>query len=262
MNNILVCADGGAASNFIATLLRLFKNPNYLQDFNLTLPDNGCCDYMGSAALGEYLKQNIKTSISPESDQGADIVYNALAHVDLKKYSWEGLVDEPTVDILHYVKPAHIDRFLTIDKLSVILIKTKESDSERVAINKLTKNYFVKNPDMDRFKAHIVQQLIWNKFYASAEYIKNIANLNNIPQQVKKDILACWSGHIRSRSVIPNPEPHEKLLTIQFDDIMNNKNLIIDQIGKFIGCSSNDNLLQFYNEYLSKQPTMESYLNC
>jgi hypothetical protein len=262
MNNILICADGGAASNFIAALLRLFKNPNYLQDFNLTLPDNGCCDYMGSAALFEYLRQNIKTSIAPERSQGADIIYNALAHVDLKKYSWKELVDEPTVDILHYVEPAHINRFLTIDNLNVILIKTKKSDDERVAINKLIKNYFVKNPDMDRFKEHIVQQLIWNKFHNSAEYIKSIDNLNNIPQQVKKDILACWVDHVRRRSSIPLPAPHEKLLILYFDEVMNQRDMVIDKIGKFIGCSSNDNLLQFYNEYLSKHPTMESYLNC
>ena len=270
MNNILICADGGASGNFIGTLIRLFKNPRHLEDFNLTLPNDGCADTLsGAASLQSYTVKELGVNIYPERSQGADIVCTALSTVDLTSHGWRELAQDLQINVIHYVQPVHINRFLNIDNLRVILIRTKASDADQVAINKLSKNFFLSTQNLilslkslELTKQHLYASLREHLLDASAEYIKTAESLENLPRQVKADLMYSWGSHVRRRSTIPLPDPHERLLTMYFDEIMTQQDMIIDKIGQFIGCSSNDNLLQFYNEYLSKQPTIESYLNC
>jgi len=270
MNNILICADGGASGNFIGTLIRLFKNKNHLRRLGFKLPDNGCCDTLGgTGSIMEYMVNHRGVDIYPEKTQGADIIYTALSSVDLYPYGLKELANDVQINVIHYTEPMNINKFLTIDNLSVILIKTKAEDADQVAINKLHKNFFITNKDLavslktlDYSKKILADQLIANRFNHSAEYIEAADTLVNLPKQVRLDLMTSWARHVRRRSAIPSPDSHPKLLTLDFNDIANQRDMIIDKIGKFIGCSSNDNLLQFYNEYLSKQPTLESYLNC
>jgi hypothetical protein len=270
MNNILICADGGASGNFIGTLIRLFKNPRHFGDFNLSIPQDGCVDTLSAAAaMQEYTVKHLGVNIYPERGEGADIICTALSTVDLTPYGWREFANDVQLNVIHYVRPDHIDRFLTLDNVSVILVRTKSTDADQVAINKLSKNFFLSKEglelslkDLDLSKRHLSEQLIENKFIDSAEHVKSAESLENLPRQVKMDLMQSWGNHVRRRSAIPLPNLHERLLTIYFDEIMNQRDIVIDKIGKFVGCSTNDNLLQFYNEYLSKQPTVESYLNC
>lgn len=270
MTNILICAAGGASGNFIATLIRLFKNSQHLEYFKLSLPADGCADLLSaSAGISEYTAKHLDVSIYPECSASADTVYTILSTVDLSLYGWKEFANDLQLNVIHYSNPEDINRFLTIDNLYIILIRTKESDADQIAINKLSKNFFLNDKNMERSlktlnysKKVLADGLIFDNFDCSAEYIKNTESLVNLPKQVKLDLMQSLANQTRLRSRIALPELHEKLLILNFDDIVNNKDHILDEIGKFIGCSVNDNLLQFYNEYISKQPTMESYLNC
>jgi len=270
MNNILICADGGASGNFIGTLIRLFKNENHLNLFNLKLPADGCADNMSAAAaIQEYTVKHLGISIYPESNEGANIVFDALTAVDLTKYGWQEFANGTHLNLIHYVNPNNIAKFLTIDNLHVIVIRSRPSDSDLIAINKLSKNFFLSSENLkkslkslDVAKGYLIEELFFNGFDDSANYLRTADRLDNLSRQIKLELMIAWGNSVRRRSVIPMPASHPKLLLLRFDEIMNQRDVVIDKIGKFVGCSANDNLLQFYNEYITKQPTVESYLNC
>jgi ATP-dependent Clp protease adapter protein ClpS len=248
MNNVLICYPGGTGGNFIACLLRIFIDPSfYKKDM---IPSDGCCDNLSQGHSLQSTAHNQGISLFPESGQTVSAIISLLGQVS------------QCIHTIHFIKSSSIEQFLTVPTVQVIYITHEESDQEQIAINKILKNFIVK--DVERAKNIMItafKKLNHANLKDTVDYLSTATTLEHLPDNIKEDLLQAWCQNLKyaRQEVI---DPHDRLLTIAFNDIMNNPDYVIESIGKFIDCSSNDNLLQFYNEYISKQPTVESYLNC
>jgi hypothetical protein len=265
----LVCGEGGSSPHFIASLLRTMHDDNFYNN-SKGIGKMGVCDGMSNSELlmGHY-ERNLQIELMPEHETGADIVYTDLLNFNNTILTYVeselarknlSLNNNLHAYVIHYIKQFSIEKFLTIPNLKLILIKVNKNDYLQTAINKFLKSFVDNNMEGDskeRLSPLLQKLLIWNNKLETAESIIH-KEWNELTLNEVNDILNSWVALMEKRMTTIYQGQDDKLLTLDFFDMMNNQDKTMQQIADFSGMVINNSTKSLYNDYLKKQPTMKT----
>ena len=265
----LVCGEGGSSPHFIASLLRTMHDDNFYNN-SKGIGKMGVCDGMSnSELLMGYYERNLQIELMPEHETGANIVYSDLLNFNNTILTYiESELDRKNLSlnnnlhayVIHYIKQFSIEKFLTIPNLKLILIKVNKNDYLQTAINKFLKSFVDNNmagDSKERLSPLLQKLLIWNNKLETAESIIH-KEWNELTLNEVNDILNSWVALMEKRMTTIYQGQNDKLLTLDFFDMMNNQDKTMQQIADFSGMVINNSTKSLYNDYLKKQPTMKT----
>ncbi len=270
-NNIfLVCGEGGSSPHFIASLLRTMHD-NTFYDNSKGIGKMGVCDGMSnSELLMGYYERNLQIDLMPEHTEGSNRVYHDLINFDSTILTYidselerKNLKDNLHAYVIHYVKKSSIEKFLTIPNIKLILIKVDEQDFKQTAINKFLKSFVDNNMEGDskeRLTPMLKGLLIWNNKLETAESITR-KEWHELTLNEVNDILDSWIALMEKRMSDIYQGNHSNLLSLKFNDMMNNQENTMKQLADFSGMNINSSTISLYSDYLKKQPTMSNVYN-
>jgi hypothetical protein len=265
MKQILICAEGGCCGNFVASLIRTMQNPSiYVTNKHLSISSIGSCDHMscGSSIVTDYMVGVLNIYPYPESKANSNIIYNALAHPETTYFKvlsdWEKQND--TVNVIHYWWPENIKKFLSIENVNVIMIRSHEKDYRLVAINKINKNFDASNDrDISSYKLNYKNFL--KKLGHDTTELDNLTSLSNLSTSFKELLYKVWEDNIRKRSKdYPVPDHCDKLDILYVDDIYNDREKVISLISRVMKLEANDNTYKLYDDYMIAQKDILDYI--
>lgn len=273
MNTIfLVCGEGGTSPHFIASLLRTMHDSEFYNN-SKGIGKMGVCDGMSnSELLMGYYERNLKIDLMPETELGANQVYNDLINFNSTILTYinseltrKNLSLEDTLHsyVIHYIKQYSIEKFLSVPNVKLILIKVNEEDYLQTSINKFLKSFVDNNMEgdtKDRLAPMLKSLLIWNGKIETADSFAKKEWAELTLQEVN-DILDSWTAYMQKRMSAIYTGTDSQLLTLNFNDMMTRPEKIMQDIANFTGLTINDSTKIFYDEYLKKQPTMKSVYN-
>lgn len=248
MKKHLICYPSGAAGNFIACLLRILHDKSfYKKDM---IPSDGCCDYVANAHYLIMTSRQRRISLFPENESTADKVIDLLSEQD-----------KSLINCIHFIKANNINKFLAVPDLQVIYINHNEQDREQIAINKIIKNFIIKDVNLGKTIIETaVKQFGHDNLRDAVDYLSQAATLKNMPVTIKQEMIKAWCTELQqSYEEITNS--HDRLLVLEFHDIMTNPRRVINQLCQMTGLDSSVELSDFYTEYLSKQPSVDYFLS-
>jgi len=265
----LVCGEGGTSPHFIASLLRTMHD-NEFYDNSKGIGKMGVCDGMSnSELLMGYYERQLQIDLMPEHEAGSARVYNDLTDFDNTILTYVkseltrknlSLDDILHAYVIHYIKQDSIEKFLTIPNLKLILIKVDEQDYLQTAINKFLKSFVDNNMEgdsKDRLAPMLKSLLVWNSKLATAESFM-AKSWSELTLDEVNDILDSWVALMEKRMTSIYQGNDDKLLTLNFSDMMNNKEKTMQDIAEFTGLTINTSTQTLYEDYLKKQPTMQN----
>lgn len=271
LNNIfLVCGEGGSSPHFIASLLRTMHDDTFY-DNSKGIGKMGVCDGMSnSELLMGYYERNLQIDLMPEHEDGSDRVYRDLINFDSTILTYidselerKNLKDNLHAYVIHYVKKSSIEKFLTVSNIKLILIKVDEQDFKQTAINKFLKSFVDNNMEGDskeRLTPMLKGLLIWNNKLETAESITR-KEWHELKLNEVNDILDSWIALMEKRMSDIYQGNHSNLLSLNFNDMMNNQEKTMKQLADFSGMNINSSTISLYSDYLKKQPTMSNVYN-
>lgn len=268
----LVCGEGGTSPHFIASLLRTMHN-NTFYDNSKGIGKMGVCDGMSnSELLMGYYERNLQIDLMPEHTEGSNRVCNDLINFDstILTYIKSELIKknlnlEDTLHayVIHYICQDSIEKFLAVPDIKLILIKVDEQDYLQTSINKFLKSFVDNNMEgdtKDRLAPMLKSLLIWNgKIETADSFMKK--EWAELTLQEVNDILDSWTIYMEKRMEKIYSNTHDRILTLNFNDMMHNKEKTMKQLSDFSSMSINDSTKLFYDDYLKKQPTMSNVYN-
>jgi len=214
------------------------------------IPSDGCCDHISNALYLFTTFRQQKISLFPETASAADKLVDFLTKEDAGQ-----------INIIHFIKADSINKFLTIPDLEVIYINHSEQDRQQIAINKIIKNFIMRDFNLGKT---VIEAAVKHKQHVYlrdiADYLNQANTLKNMPVPLKQKMITAWAEDLK-QSYEEITSSHDRLLTLEFNDIMTNPRRVIDQLCQITGLDSSDELLDFYTEYLSKQPNIDYYLS-
>jgi hypothetical protein len=248
MKKHLICYPSGAAGNFIACLLRILHDKSfYKKDM---IPSDGCCDHIANAYYLLMTFRQQKISLYPENESTASKVVDLLTEQD-----------KNLINCIHFIKANNINKFLTVPGLEVIYINHNVQDRPQIAINKIIKNFVVKDVNLGKtIIENAVKQFGHDTLKDVVDYLSEAETLKNMPAPLKQQMITAWCTELQ-QSYEEITSSHDRLLTLEFNDIMTNPRRVIDQLCQITNLDSSDELQDFYTEYLSKQPNIDYYLS-
>lgn len=230
----------------------------------------GVCDGMSnSELLMGYYERQLQIDLMPEHEAGSARVYNDLTDFDNTILTYVkseltrknlSLDDILHAYVIHYIKQDSIEKFLTIPNLKLILIKVDEQDYLQTAINKFLKSFVDNNMEgdsKDRLAPMLKSLLVWNSKLATAESFM-AKSWSELTLDEVNDILDSWVALMEKRMTSIYQGNDDKLLTLNFSDMMNNKEKTMQDIAEFTGLTINTSTQTLYEDYLKKQPTMQN----
>jgi len=267
----VVCGEGGSSPHFIASLLRTMHD-NEFYDNSKGIGKMGVCDGMSnSELLMGYYERHLQIDLMPEHEAGSDRVYNDLTDFDntILTYVESELtrknlsLDTLHAYVIHYIRQDSIEKFLSIPNVKLILINVNEQDYLQTAINKFLKSFVDNNMEgdsKDRLAPMLKSLLIWNNKNETAESVIH-KQWNELNLQEVTDILDTWVVYMQKRMSKIYSTTHDRLLTLNFGDMMNDKEKTMQNIAEFTGMTINASTKTLYEDYLKKQPTMQNVYN-
>jgi hypothetical protein len=268
MNNILICADGGCSGHFLACLIRSMWDDKFFE--NYPIPTNGSCDTISHAGCLhiDYALVEQKLNLYPEREEAMSLILDAVVSPEntYGKFLKENFKQYDYINVLHYWKKPNLEKLLEIHNVKIIHVRVDQKDLKRIAFNKIYKN-ITNNIDysqigMSAVKTNLKGLLTWAGITDHIEEINNINSMKDLSSKIKLDLIEAWAKKVElSSSINEPPNPNHKLLVLQFDDIMNNKEKIMNDLATFTNSKVDETTKRMYTDYLSKQPTMEYFLN-
>jgi hypothetical protein len=263
MKQILICAEGGCCGNFIASLIRTMQDPNiYKNNETLDITGAGSCDRMSMAGSinADYIVGVLNMQTYPESLKGGWIVYHALAQKSYFKVLSHWQKQHDTINVLHYWNPENIKKFLSIDDVRIIMIRTHEKDYRLVAINKINKNFDASN-DINLLDYKSGYKVLLEKYNIDTNEFDILTTLNDLPISIKEQLYSVWEDVIRLRSKDnPIPDANDKLDILYVDDIYNNREKVISLISQVMDLEPNASTYKLYDDYMLAQKDILNYI--
>jgi len=269
---LLVCGEGGTSPHFIASLLRTMHDNTFYNN-SKGIGKMGVCDGMSnSELLMGYYERNLQVDLMPEHEAGSDRVYNDLTDFDNTILTYvESELTRKNLDlnntlhayVIHYIRQDSIEKFLSVPNVKLILIKVSEQDYFQTAINKFLKSFVDNNMEgdsKDRLAPMLKSLLVWNNKKETAESVIHKEWHELILQEVT-DILDTWVVYMEKRMSKIYSNTHDRLLVLDFNDMMNDKEKTMQNIAEFTGMTINASTQTLYEDYLKKQPTMQNVYN-
>jgi hypothetical protein len=102
--------------------------------------------------------------------------------------------------------------------------------------------------------------LIWNNKLETAESITR-KEWHELTLNEVNDILDSWIALMEKRMSDIYQGNHSNLLSLKFNDMMNNQENTMKQLADFSGMNINSSTISLYSDYLKKQPTMSNVYN-
>ena len=258
MKQYVICAEGGACGNFIATLIRTMWNPDHYKTYKSNITSNGSCDHMAFAAKlqYDYLIEHKKINLYPETEKGVQEVLTALKdpHNTYDLLDSEEMKKFDRLHVIHYSFPDTIKRMLEIPNVYVIQVLIDEKDLNLATYNKIYKNFEVeRNDKIKNILKDIKASLIRKRNIKYFSELEKVTNLAEIPKEIIDIALEDMHKYLSNRIKIPIPAEHEKMLTLHLDEVYNSKDELICKLSKFIGASKNESTDELFDTYMKAQ---------
>ena len=263
----IICAEGGCSGHFIACLIRTMWDDKFFE--NNYIPSNGSCDTISRAGClhADYALTKKKIDVYPERAEAAAIMFDAIKDPDNSYVEFfdEYLKQYDHLNVLHYWNKANIENLLSVPNVKVILVRAHEKDYRQIAINKISKN-FTNEIDYTKISIDVVRSsfkslLTWAEKTNNINELEYMNSMKDVSVNIKIDLIDAWEKYISVRSIKNElPEADPKLLVLYFDDIINNKEMVMSKLSEFTKSYIDISTKNMYNDYLAKQPTMESLL--
>jgi len=267
-NNYIICADGGCAGHFIACLIRSMWDNNFFEDN--PIPANGSCDNISRAGClhADYALTRKKMDVYPERTEAAAMILDAIKDPEntYVEFFDSYLKQYDHLNVLHYWNKEHITSFLTVPNVKIILVRAHEKDYKQIAVNKISKN-FTNEIDYTKINIEVIKNslkglLTWAGLTSNFAEIDSMNSMSSISFKVKQDLVFAWEKYIAFRSnKYELPDPNPNILTLYFDDIINNKEMVMTELSRFTNSNIDSSTEKMYNDYLTKQPKIEDFLN-
>lgn len=262
-----MCAEGGACGNFLISLIRSMWDEEYMKkDFKIS--SKGSCDYTSwvSPIVGEYAKEvKVDFMSEPESAIGFTVIKNALIKPEstYMKYMSDYQKSFDHISLIHFVEKFHLEEFVKIPNVYVIYVDVQPEDFDLVAHNKVRKRFEEERSEyLDEIKKGYTILLT---SYGRRELVPELLALNSlteISENLLEEMVQCFKTHLGRRFRGPKPKNSSKLLTLQFNDIYNNKELVLDQLSQFVRSTANPTTVEMYEKYLAaQQPILDKIKN-
>lgn len=263
----IICAEGGCSGHFIACLIRtMWDNEFFVNNY---IPSNGSCDNISRAGClhADYALTKKRIDVYPERPEAAAIMLDAIKDPDntYVEFFDRYLKQYDHLNVLHYWNKQNIENFLSVPNVKIILVRAHEKDYKQIAVNKISKN-FTNEIDYTKISIDVVKSsfrglLTWAELIDNLEELENIKTMQNVSLKIKLDLVRAWEKYMSVRSTKNElPDPNPKLLTLYFDDIINNKEMVMSKLSELTKSPIDISTKNMYNDYLGKQPTMESLL--
>ena len=268
MEKIFISADGGCYGNFLAILLRLAYDSNYIKEnpYGLTnfITKTGSADFGSySSILLAYLReQGVEPWANGETQVVIDEIvklYNSKSFVQNSNIVHEYDVTHCHISLGHYLKLRSIEKLLSVPDLKIVYVTFEQEDCKLISTNKITKNF---DPDncigfsagSTGFKNLLIQ------YGANEEYLQEFDAYNGfgvISNKLKSKLIELWEITLRQhllynlqvRRVIKD----DRVLLIRFDEIFKDRDQFLNKLTKFVQKKLNVELIDFYEEFKTAQ---------
>jgi hypothetical protein len=264
----IICAEGGCSGHFIACLIRSMWDDKFFE--NNYIPSNGSCDNISNAGClhADYALADKKIDVYPERPEAAEIILDAIKNPESTyvKFFNSYIKEYDHLNVLHYWNKTNIENFLSVPNVKVILVRAHEKDYKQIAVNKISKN-FTNEIDYTKIDINIVKSslrrlLTWAELTDNLAELETMKTMQDVSFKIKLDLVQAWEKYISIRSIKNElPESNPKLLVLYFDDILNNKETVMNELAAFVNSTVDNSTKNMYNDYLAKQPSIESFLN-
>ena len=250
----VICAEGGCAGNFIASLIRTMEDPEHYDLYGGWISENGACDFTSFAAWlhYDYLFENRKIRVYPETTNSGFYVMQALLDPEATyaKYAPDYFKDKPfLLSVLHFWDPINIEKMLAIPNLYVILVRCHDKDLELAVYNKIFKNF-------EKGRTNKINEILWshegdlikNGKEEMAKRLKSVDDMTKIPADILEELISYKRNFMLERNTLPLPKPNDKLLTLYLDDVYNNRDGMLTKISSFTGLEKNESTDRLYDD--------------
>lgn len=266
MKNIFICADGGCYGHFLAVMLRLAYDPNYVKE------NQGQTNFISSAGavngsragvLLEYIKKQ-GVELTGEKQQTIDEIvklYNDESFV--KNSSVVDIYDRAYCHIAlgHYLRLETVKKLLSVPDLKIVYVTFDQKDCKLIAKNKITKNFDPENPDISELYRNFLAS-----YKVSEDYIQEFdsARVSGIvSDKLRNKFLELWELRMRTR--VPNTIKvrqeikDNRVLIIRMDEILKDRDQFLNKLTTFVQKEPNNELIDFYEKFKSAQQMYHMY---
>jgi hypothetical protein len=266
MKNIFICADGGCYGNFLAVLVRLAYDANYLKkhygDAD-TITKTGAADFIsGAGTLLKYIEDH--GFDRAERQQNVDEIvrlYNDKSFEYLTDVVYEYDRTHCHIALGHFVHLQTVKKLLSVSDLKIIYVTFEQKDCKLIAQNKITKNFDPKSPS---FGDWVINFLIYNN--AGEEYIQEFYLTKEsgiISDKLRSKLLELWELNMRkkvpSTVQVRQEIKDDRVLFIRIDEILKDRDQLLNKITTFVQKETNDELIEFYEKFKSAQKMYHMY---
>jgi hypothetical protein len=268
--NVFICSEGGCSGNFLATLVRIFKNPEYINNSNICA--RGSADFGArSGHLHEHLMyhENIFLYEGRETQQKVDDMIRVLK----SDYYYDNIPDYDKqhghVNMIHYLQPMTVSKLLKVPDLKVIYVSFEESDCKLIAKNKILKNFnpvFKVRPQMIKeFKAQLTYFNADQKYHDEFDNMIATTSMVDMTSDLTEMLIELWEKlmllRIQNTKIVSITQfvNKENLLIIKFKEILGDKNLLLDKLSNFLNLPINEELSKFYDDFNAAQQYILNY---
>jgi len=265
MKKIFICADGGCYGNFLAVLVRLAYDANYLKENYGTdiITKTGAADFIsGAGTLLKYLEDQginraerqptideiVKLYNDESFEYKSDVVYGydrANCHIALG----------------HFVRLQTVKKLLSVSDLKIIYVTFEQKDCKLIAQNKITKNFDPKSPS---FGDWVINYLIYHNAgedYLQEFYSTKVSGI--ISDKLRNKLLVLWESDMRKKvpftTQVRQEIKDDRVLFIRIDEIFKERDLFLNKLTTFVQKEPNNELVDFYEQFKAAQKMYHMY---
>lgn len=260
----IVCYEGGANGNFIASLIRTMADPAYYKNYG-KITSHGSCDHMsGGARLSyDYPHAVFGHSIYPESENNVKIVMDAIRDPE-NTYGKFRLDREKDfnfdITTIHYVKTDTVKKLLENQNVNVIYVTYTAKDIKLIATNFIYK-IIEQERDLESDKLDFFKELLTR--YHLTEYIDELEKtqgLYNLSNSMLDKIIEAHSTLIMQREKQSILEDHNRMLKIPFNLMYSDSSAVLELLHNFTKLEVNESTDLLYKDYMTaQQPILKKF---
>jgi len=259
---LMVAAEGGACGNFIGTQVYLMVDPAVVNLDDELITKNGSCDEFLPHAVLHLDMFRFKPTLSspyPFTEAVAKIGLDALSDPDqwYAHHIPEIYKKHMYITVTHWVTDSFINDAVKINDLKIVYVSYTVNDTKHIATNKILKNL-----EGGGNRTFFKDMLVRHSKLESLSLLEQTENLYNLPRSVLNDLIDCWKNHLdMGLSENTSPTPNKNLLIINFSDIYNDRNRVLNQLSDFLNVPITQKNYDFYDTYINAQNTVFDFIN-
>lgn len=265
MKNIFICAEGGCYGNFLAVLIRLAHDANYIKEHysSETITKTGAADFIsGAGTLLKYIsEQGFDRAEKQQTIDEIVKLYNdkLFEYTPDVVYEWDRA--HCHIALGHFVRLQTVTKLLSVPDLKIIYVTFEQKDCKLIAQNKITKNFDPKNPSFDDW---VINYLTYHN--AGEEYLQefNATKVSGIiSDKLRTKLLELWELDMRKRA--PNTLQvrqqinDNRVLFIRVDELFKDRDLFLNKLITFVQKEPNNELVDFYENFKLAQKMYHMY---